>query len=268
MRRFLTGTMLLTAMWLTAPLAAQELLVGGTGAALGAMQRLATAFAAAHSDTVPVVLPSMGSSGGIKAVLAGAIAVAVSGRPPKPAETAAGATAVPLGRTPFVIAVNPTVPVEALTSRELADLFSGRTGRWPDGTPARPVLRPQGDSDMVSLQEMGPEMASALEQAARRGGLHIAMTDQECADHIASIPGAFGSSTLSLIVAEGRPIRPMTLDGRAPTVSALAAGTYPYVRELWLVTGPSADAGAAAFVAFAHSTTGRAVLADAGILAR
>jgi ABC-type phosphate transport system substrate-binding protein len=66
----------------TAP-AANVLRLGGTGAGLANIQNLAEAFAKTHPGVVAKVLPSLGSSGGIKALLAGAIDASVSVRRPQ-----------------------------------------------------------------------------------------------------------------------------------------------------------------------------------------
>ena len=63
----------------TAAAQAQELKVGGTGAALGTMQLLVQAYAKADPDARITVLPSMGSGGGIKALLGGAIQIGLRG---------------------------------------------------------------------------------------------------------------------------------------------------------------------------------------------
>ncbi len=72
---------------------AEEIKIGGTGGALATMQLLGDAYSKNHPETKIIVLPSLGSSGGIKAVLAGAIQVAVSSRPIKDSETSLGASA-------------------------------------------------------------------------------------------------------------------------------------------------------------------------------
>lgn len=92
------------AMTLAASAQAYEIKIGGTGAALGTMQVLAQAYAESQPNAKITVLPSMGSGGGIKAVLAGAIEIGLSSRPLSEAEAKAGAVAVELGRTPFVFA--------------------------------------------------------------------------------------------------------------------------------------------------------------------
>jgi len=83
--------------------AAEALLrIGGTGAAVAVMTRLGAAFAAYQPDLAVEVLPSLGSSGGIRALAGGAIDIAVSARALKPEEEAQGLQAVALLRTPFV----------------------------------------------------------------------------------------------------------------------------------------------------------------------
>ena len=59
---------------------AETLRIGGTGAALGPMARLGDAFQDLHPDTTIEILPSLGSGGGIKATMAGAIDIGLSSR--------------------------------------------------------------------------------------------------------------------------------------------------------------------------------------------
>ena len=244
-----------------------ELVIGGTGAALGALQRLADAYVRTQPAVRATVLPSLGSGGGLKALRAGAIQVAVSARPPDPAELAAGSSTVELGRTAFVVAVSRDNPTTSISRDQLAALLAGHTVAWADGSAARPVLRPPEDADSVSLRALGPAVASALDLAQQRPGVPVVLTDQDCADRIAFTPGAFGPSTLSLLLGEGRPLKALAIDGQAPGVRALAEKRYPHVRTLWLVIGPRPDPRTAGFVAFVRAPTGRALLADLGIWA-
>ena len=76
----------------TAPSAAgaEMLKIGGTGGDLGTMRLLGSAFERIHGDVTVKVLPSLGSGGGIRAVQAGAIDIAVSSRPLNDKERKAG----------------------------------------------------------------------------------------------------------------------------------------------------------------------------------
>src|SRR4030042_5692958 len=64
--------------------------IGGTGAAVGTITQVAAAFQKRHPDVRFMFPPSLGSSGGIKAVIAGALDVGFGSRPPTGAEPGHG----------------------------------------------------------------------------------------------------------------------------------------------------------------------------------
>src|SRR5687767_3132598 len=86
--------------------AAAEIKIGGTGNALGTMRELAHAYSKLHPGTKVIVLPSLGSGGGIKAATNGAIDIAVSSRPLKDDERQPDVVETEYARTPFVFAVS------------------------------------------------------------------------------------------------------------------------------------------------------------------
>ena len=132
----------------------EEFKIGGTGMALGTMSALAEAYARSNPDTKIIVLPSLGSGGGIKAVASGAIQIAVAGRALSGSETGQGLVAVEYGRTPFVFAVSVKTRVTGLTLPQLVDIYSGKTGLWPDGARIRLVLRPPTDADSETVRNL------------------------------------------------------------------------------------------------------------------
>lgn len=86
---FLTG--LISASANSTELAAPTTIrIGGSGDALATMQILGQAFNKTHPNVNVAIVPSLGSGGGIKAVLAGSIDLAISGRALKQAERAQG----------------------------------------------------------------------------------------------------------------------------------------------------------------------------------
>ena len=242
----------------------QELRIGGTGAALGTLQQLAQAYAKAVPGTKLVVLPSMGSGGGIKAVLAGAIQIGLSSRPLSQAEVLAGAVAVEYGRTPFVFATAATNPVAGITTQNLVDYYAGKADTWPDGSKLRLVLRPIGDSDSESIKAMSPAMREAKTAAEQRKGMVFTVTDQETASAVEKIPGALGPSTLALLLSEKRTLKALALDGVVPSAQNIANGSYPLQKLLLLVTGPKSPPEALAFIGFVRSPAGRDILQQTG----
>lgn len=244
--------------------AADEIKIGGTGAGLGAMRLLADEFSANHPETRVVILPSLGSKGGIRAVIGGAIDLAVSSAPLSEDERRLGATAVEYGRTPLVFAVPASSAVKSISRAELAGIYAGKMVKWPDGSPLRVILRPAGDNDTRMVKELSPEIKQGHEAAERRPGVNISGTDQEAAEHIEKIPGAIGPTSLSLILSEKRALRALQLDAKEPTPDNAARGVYPYSKRLFLVSGAGRSASAARFIAFVQSSGGRKILADHG----
>ena len=242
----------------------QEIKIGGTGSAIGTMQVLARAYGEAHPAAKITVLPSTGSSGGIKALQAGAVQIAVSSRPLNEAESKAGAVAVEYGRTPFVFATSAANPVAGIKTQDLVDFYAGKVDEWPDGSKLRLVLRPIGDSDSESIKSMSPAMREAKGVAERRQGMIFSVTDQDAALSIENVPGALGPSTLALLLSEKRTLKALALDGVAPSAKTLANGSYPLFKQMLIVTGPKTPPEAQAFVGFVQSAAGRAILQQTG----
>ncbi len=255
------------ALWLgqsAAAPAAEEIRIGGTGSALGTMQLLADAFARRNPDIKVTVLPSLGSSGGIKAAIQGAIDIGVSSRPLKADERGLGAVEVEYGRTPFVFAVSAKSKASEITLTRLADIYAGKIKSWPDGSQIRVVMRPVGDVDTDLIKSLSPAIRQALSEAEKRPGVPFAVTDQDAADDLEKIPGAVGPTTLSVILSEKRSLKALRLDGVEPTPGNAAAGRYPHHKTMFFVTGGKPSAAAQRFIAFARSGAGREVLARSG----
>jgi phosphate transport system substrate-binding protein len=246
---------------------ADSIKIGGTGTGLGAMKLMAQEFNKTRPDAQLIVTPSLGSTGAIRAVLAGAVDIGISARPVTPEENRQGASARAYARTPFVIATGAKSNSAGLSLPQLVQIYSGQVTRWPDGRPIRLVVRPDADADTVVMRTFSAEMNSAITAALARKGLRMADTDQDNADALEKLPGSLGTTTLTQIVAEDRAIRPLALDGVTPTLQSLAAGRYRYFKTLYLVTGHNPSPLAKDFVAFVRSPAGQAVLTGSGNLA-
>jgi phosphate transport system substrate-binding protein len=209
-------------------------------------------------------LPSLGSGGGLQALVAGAIDIAVTSRPMTDGERRPGALEIEYARTPFVFAVPSSASISAISTAELADIYAGKSMTWPDGTAVRIVLRPAGDTDTQMVQDMSPEIRRGLIAAQARPGVRIALTDQDAADDLERIPGAIGPISLAVIVSEKRALRALKLDGREPTPANTASGDYPHYKRLFLVTCAEPSKAAEHFVAFVRSAAGRKIIADNG----
>ena len=245
---------------------AATLRIGGTGAALATMTMLGEAFREANPGSTVVVLPSLGSGGGIKALAAERIEVAVSARPLTNDEKAAGLVAWEYARTPMVFATRADTAAEAVTSAELVDIYAGRLTTWPDGSRLRLVMRPATETDTAFLRSLSPEMDKAVEAATGNPALFVAINDQDNAKAIEDIRGSIGLIALGQMLSEGRKLKPLAIDGLSGTVEALDRGTYPYAKRLYLIVRSPPAPTTEAFLRFVGSAAGQRILAAAGYL--
>lgn len=242
---------------------AETVRIAGTGAALGTLERLASEYRKRQPGFRYEVIPGLGSGGGLKALAKGAIQVALVSRPLQPEERAADLVEVEYGRTPFVV-VTAKPGVRSISSAELVDLYGSVSARWPDGTPVRPVLRPASDVDSSLLANLSPGMKAALAAAMAREGMVIATTDRESADAIEKLPGAIGTSSLALLLSEGRRLTALAIDGVQPSVKTLADGSYPHAKAMSMVVRRAPQEWTAKFLDFIASGDGRRILVETG----
>lgn len=246
-------------------LGAETLRMGGTGASIATFGLLAREYRKQDPSFQLDIVPNLGSAGGIQALLGGAIQISATTRPLKSEERAKGAREFAYGRTAFVM-VTARPGLDGLSTGDIADLYAAAQPRWPDGQPVRLVLRPAHDSDSTLLAALSPAVKAALMQAMAREGMVVAMTDQEAVEAVERLPGALGTSTLALLMAENRRVKPLALDGVAPTLANLESGRYPHVKTMYLVLREDAPPAAVKFGEFIRSEAGQRLLARTGHL--
>ena len=242
---------------------AETVRISGTSGAMETMRILGEAFRKAHPDTRIVLFQGMGSSGGIKATLAGHLDIGLSGRPLSGEERARGLQETMYARTPFVFAVHRTVEITGLTLKDVVEIYAGKRD-WENGKRIRLVLRPREDSDIRILKNMSPAMSAAVDIALSRKGMIVATTDHDAADAIEDVPGAFGGTTLALVFSEKRAIRVLALDGVAPSVRTMIDRSYPYSKPFYMVTRNHPSDAVRRFMDFVGSPAGAAILSRNG----
>lgn len=172
----LSGCALALAIFMTTPLGAETIKVGGTGGALGTMRLLGEAFKKDHPNVDVVIVPGLGSGGGRKALMGGALDLAITSRAGKGVEKIDGATARIYGRSAFVFAVPVKNPTSNLTIQEIIDIYGGKKISWSNGERLTLILRPFIDWDTEILLNSGPDMEHAVKSAHQREGMSIAIT--------------------------------------------------------------------------------------------
>ena len=244
---------------------AETLRAGGSGGPSAVVRVLAEAFNKAYpADTVQVT-PALGTLGALKALDARVLDVALASRPLSSDEINKGKLSVfEIARTPFVMAVASTNALNDLTLPALTQMLEKPDAAWPDGSRVRVVLRPRDDVDTGIIMSFSPGVAKAMQTALARSGNFVAATDDDAVAAIARLPGAIGGVTLGQMLTEKRPLKVLTLAGKAPTVEAIKSGAYPYYRRHFLAIRADASSAVRRFVAFVQTTDGRRLLDAAG----
>lgn len=247
-------------------LAADTVRINGSGSAIDMLKPLIEAYRKTNRDVRIDVEKPLGSSGAVKALLAGALDVVVSSKPLKPEEAARGAQQEEYGRTPLVIITEKSIRKSNITTKELEDIYAGTASVWQNGEKIRLVLRPLQDIDTHILRGLSPGMNSAITKSHSYPGMIVAVTDPEAYKAVSKTPGGLGTTALISINTEMLPLNALSLNGIRPTPKNLGSGAYPLFKEISFVTTPRTTPAALKFITFVYSPQGRAIAEKVGVL--
>lgn len=240
-----------------------RLLLAGSGSNVPLTRQLADACSRAMPDLHIEVDEGMGSTGGLRALADGEIDLALVSRPLRDTERKPGLTVVPYARAPVAVATHPGVVDEAVTQAQLVEIFQGVRGRWSDGRVVVPVQRESGDSSHAAVSKRLPAFAVADEQARREQRWLVAYHDRSMHEALLATPGSVGLVDATAVRAGGWPLRLLKVDGAAPTGAAIAAGKYPFWKDLSFVSSGRPSAAVAKFLACVASPVGEDVIRKA-----
>jgi phosphate transport system substrate-binding protein len=247
-------------------LAKDVITINGSGSALDMMKPMIAAYQKNHRDVNIVMGKPLGSSGAVRALLAGELDMVLSSKPLKPEETAKGAQLQRYGKTPLVIIMEANVRKANITTKELEDIYAGNNVTWPSGELIRLVLRPREDIDSTILCGLSPGMTNAMEIARSRPGFMVAVTDPEAYSAVSKTPGGLGATGMTSIIANNLPVASLKLNGVTPSPETLVSGAYPLSKQISIVTTPKTSPAAHKLINFMLSSQGRTIAANTGVL--
>jgi phosphate transport system substrate-binding protein len=248
-----------------APRRPAGLVLGGTGAGLAMLNRLADAARAEQPGAAISVLPSLGTAGGLRALREGQLDLAIISRDLNAEERAAGLIATQFARAPIAFATRRPARARSLTTQRLTGWYSEPGARWPDRSRVTMLFRESGDGGLKVIKAADAALGEALDHDPRLSGQGVLLqTDQQMRDALLDIPGALGWIDLGTILLEDLPLQPLVIDGVAPTPENLATNRYPFAISLWLVRRADAPPAVERLITFASSPAMRAVWASHG----
>jgi phosphate transport system substrate-binding protein len=235
--------------------------VAGSGSNLPITRALAAGFV--EQGSPPVIHASIGSGGGVRALLDGAIDLALVSRPLSPTERELGLVETPYARVPVVFAVNAGVPETQITSPELVEIFAGDRAQWSDGTPIVVLQREPGDSSHRAVDVRLPEFEDANARAYEAHAYRVLYHDDDMRDALAATPGAIGLFGQGDIQ-PGLPIRALIVDGITPSTATIADDSYPFAKDLAFASPGPPTGAAAQLVEYALSPPGADIIRRLG----
>lgn len=223
---------------------------------------LAECYREAHPG-VTVTAEFTGSSAGVQAVLSGRADIGLSSRPLTTAEEASGAAAYVIAMDGIAVITDRDNPVTALTTKQLADIYTGQIRDWQElGGRKQPIV--------VAGREAGSGTRSAFEEllGIEDRCYYANELDSEGAmlARIASTPGAVGYVSFDVL---DDTVCALALDGVEATAERVKAGSYPLCRSFLLVTkGALEEQSRQVQEIFAYLQTeeGRKLMRDAGLI--
>lgn len=234
----------------------------GTGTLTPLAALLAAAWSARNGEPKIIVEPSVGSSGGIRAAIDGAVDLGLVARPLKESETKLGLVLLPIARDAVVIAAHPSVGVDAVSSEMLVALFSGARTTFDDGSPATVFLRDREDTAHSSIERFVPGLRAAREAAYDARRFRVLLHDDAMGESLSITPGAVGVYSLGALVAGHLPLKVFALDGVRPSLQNIENGTWKATRDLGFVARTDRLARVRGFLTFVASPEGAAIARD------
>lgn len=209
---------------------------------------------------------SIGSSGGIKAVTSGAIDLALISRPLKDGEKAQGLKELPYARVGIVLGVNTDVPDNNITSQDILDIFKGKKSRWTNGYMIIVLSREEGDSSNQVLSKTIPGYRDMLADSLKQQRWQVYYTDAEEAHAIENTPYSIGLTDTGALIAEHLKIKPLKVNGVAPTIINMQNGSYKLFKDLYFTYREPLSADSQKFLNFVFSPDGSKIIeANGGI---
>lgn len=215
--------------------AAETLVIPGTGDSQFILRKLAAAYMRAHPQDGEIEIPdSIGSSGGIKAVVKGQAVMARVARPLKEKEQTAGLHYREFSSSPIAFVANLPLPCLAgVTGSQLVALFGGQITTWSKlGTcPDHKVYvanREAGDSSRSVIEKNMPGFAAISQPVGE-----TLFSTPETVEVLVRYPYAIGY--LPMTTVKNTPLTVLAVDGQPLTEETLSQGKYPYLVPFGLV---------------------------------
>ena len=246
-------------------MAQKQLMVAGTGDSQAVLRLLAEGFEAANPGTKIIVPDSIGSSGGVKALVKGQADLARIARPLKDKEKklADDLHQLVFSYSPVVFVANRSDGcVKSISSAQVGAIFSGEINDWSQlGCGKQKIyvaMREEGDSSRSILKKKISEF-KAIQQFT---GKELYSTP-EALQTLEETPFTIGFLPLGIVTDK---LKVLSYNDVAPSESNVKGGAYPLVSPFGIVWRGDLAGLAKQFVDYLFSPAAQKLMRDAGVV--
>lgn len=212
-------------------------------------------FSADHD--VRFALEGGNSGAGLKALSAGMIDLAGSGRFLTTPEKAAGLVEHLIGWDPLVVVVHATNPIENVSREDLRRMLLGSVRNWNQiggrDLPLLQVAAPQGSGVHEAVEQL------LLDEQQISPSAIVSLVVADADKNVSLLPAGFTVTSMSMVDVDR--VKIIKVAGVMPSRQTVTAGDYSLLKPLLLVTRGKAKGALALFVNFARSPEGQAIIA-------
>ena len=235
-----------------------ELQMAGSSTVQPLAQALAEAFMEKHPN-VQIDVQGGGSSVGVKSAAEGTTPIGNASRALKDSEKEEypDLIAHAIAQDGIAMAVHPDVPVDGVTKDEVRQVFAGEITNWSElGGPDENIIvvsREEGSGTRGAFEDMVMGDSLVVDTALLQPSNGAVKTT------VATTPWSMGFVSIGYL---DDSVKALAVDGVEATVENAGSGVYPVVRPLNMMTKGEPTGLAKAYLDFAFSDEGQAIVAE------
>lgn len=245
--------------------AMEKLVIAGTGDSQVILRKLSVLFEKQYPAIDVVVPDSVGSGGGVKALIKGDTGLARTARPLKLKESTHGFTQIPFALSPIVFVSHSNFSgVDDITMGQLVQIYQGNIRNWMvmggNDHKIYPVDREIGDSSRKILEAHLSSSYGKFKEITSVG--KVFFTTPETVEAIAHNQYTIGYLPLSMALEKQLHI--FSID----SISAQQPGSkpYPFITAFYLIKPKKTSRIAEAFLSFIKEKKAKDLMLSLGVL--
>ncbi len=165
-----------------------------------------------------------------------------------------------IAKMAIVFGVNKSVGITNITDAQVCGIYIGRLRNWKQlGQPAQPLValtRPDSEVDV----EVARAQIECLKNLRMAKNVQVMPKSGKMARKLAKTPGAIGMTTMVRVLQSKGKIKPLSLNGAAPSPKNMMTRKYTLTREAFVVTKAKPAPAVAKFLSFIRREMGKKLI--------